>query len=100
MYAPVYDIEEVTRDPQVNARQMIVEVDHPRAGKHKIVNTPLKFSRTPCLVEKAAPELGADNEAVLSGRLGLSREEIDVLEKREDHLTATAARLEVAIHGG
>jgi CoA:oxalate CoA-transferase len=83
MYAPVYDIAEVTRDPQVNARQMIVEVDHPRAGKHKIVNTPLKFSRTPCTVQKAAPELGADAEAILSGRLGLSREEIEDLRKEK-----------------
>lgn len=81
MYAPVHNIEDVTKDPQVNARDMLVELDHPQAGKHKIVNTPLKLSRTPCVVDKAAPELGADTADILSQRLGMSFEEIDQLKK-------------------
>lgn len=81
MYAPVHNIEDVTRDPQVNAREMLIELDHPRAGKHKIVNTPLKLSRTPCVVDRAAPELGADTADILSQRLGMSFEEIDKLKK-------------------
>jgi len=76
MYAPVNNIEEVVKDPQVNARQMIVEVENPKVGKHKIVGTPLKFSRTPCKIDKGAPELGADTDDILSSRLGLGEEEI------------------------
>ncbi len=47
MYAPIHTIEEVVEDPQVKAREMIIEVSHPQAGKHKIAGTPVKFSRTP-----------------------------------------------------
>ena len=81
MYAPVHNIEDVTREPQVVAREMIVEVEHPVAGKHKIVSSPLKFSRTPVSVERAAPELGADTEKILSNHLNLSSNEIDALKK-------------------
>jgi len=83
MYAPVNTIEEVVVDPQVKAREMIVELDHPQAGKHRIVGTPLKFSRTPCKIDKGAPELGAHTYAILSERLGLSDNEIEELKKAE-----------------
>ena len=76
MYGPINNIEDVVNDPQVKEREMIVEVDHPQAGKHKIVGTPLKFSRTPCKIDKGAPELGADTDDILSSRLALSAEEI------------------------
>jgi CoA:oxalate CoA-transferase len=81
MYAPINTIEEITEDPQVKARGMIVELDHPQAGKHRIVGTPLKFSKTPLKIDKAAPELGADTREVLSRRLGLSDEEMEALKK-------------------
>jgi CoA:oxalate CoA-transferase len=81
MYAPINTIEEITEDPQVKAREMIVELDHPQAGKHRIVGTPLKFSKTPLRIDKAAPELGADTRDVLSKRLGLSDVEINELKK-------------------
>ena len=83
MYAPINTIEEVVIDPQVQARQMIVEVYHPQAGKHKIAGTPIKFSRTPCKIDKGAPELGADTDAVLSERLGMSENEIEELRKEK-----------------
>lgn len=76
MYGPVNNMEDVTKDPQVNAREMIVEVEHPQAGKHKIVGTPMKFSRTPCRIDKAGPELGADTDDVLKTRLGFGDENI------------------------
>jgi CoA:oxalate CoA-transferase len=83
MCGPVNNIEQVTKDPQVNARNMFYEVDHPKAGKHKLVGTPMKFSRTTCETKKAAPELGADNQEVLSSVLGLSEEEIETLRKEK-----------------
>jgi CoA:oxalate CoA-transferase len=76
MWGPVNNIEDVVNDPHINSREMIVEVDHPRAGKHRIAGTPMKFSRTPCQIDKGAPELGADNPEILSDWLGLSDAEI------------------------
>ncbi|MBA3029599.1 MAG: CoA transferase [Desulfobacteraceae bacterium] len=81
MYAPVNNIEEVTQHPQVLARNMISEVEHPVAGKHKIVNSPIKFSKTPARVEKAAPELGANTHEILSRKLGMSDTDIEKLKK-------------------
>ncbi|MDA8141652.1 MAG: CoA transferase [Desulfobacteraceae bacterium] len=72
---------DVTQDPQVNAREMLVEVDHPKAGPHKIVSTPAKFSRTPCRGDKAASELGANTEEILPNRVGLDQEEINRLKE-------------------
>lgn len=76
---PVNAIPQVAVDPQVAARNMIVEVSHPTAGKFKVVNVPFKFSRSECYVERASPELGQHTEEVLSGILGMSEEEISRL---------------------
>ena len=77
MYAPVNNIEDVVNDPQVKSREMVIELVHAKAGAHRVVNTPIKFSRTPSKIEKAAPELGADTYDILSRRLGLSDKEIN-----------------------
>jgi len=73
---PVNTIDKVAADPQIAARDMIVGVHHPTGGDFKIVNIPIKFSRTPCDVERASPDLGEDTEAVLKGLLSLSDREI------------------------
>lgn len=83
MYGPVNNMADIAKDPQVNGREMIVEVEHPRAGKHKIVGTPMKFSRTPCKIDKGAPELSVDTMDILTNRLGMSEEEIEALKKDE-----------------
>ena len=81
MYAPINTIEEVVEDPQVIAREMIVELNHPQAGKHRITGSPLKFSKTPLKIAKAAPELGADTLDILSTHLKLAPAEIEELKK-------------------
>jgi len=48
-------------------------------GSLKVVGTPMKFSRTPCRVEKASPELGEHTEEVLSGWADFSKEQIEEL---------------------
>ena len=83
MYAPINTIEDVVEDPQVKAREMIVELDHPQAGRHRIVGSPLKFSKTPLKIDKAAPELGNDTEDVLSQMLNLSPDEIMALKNKK-----------------
>jgi CoA:oxalate CoA-transferase len=74
---PVNSIEQVVNDPHIRERGMIVDVNHPGAGKLRVVGTPMKFSRTPCEIEKASPELGEHTEEVLTSWLGLSREEVE-----------------------
>ena len=79
---PVNTIDRVAGDPQVVARNMIIDVNHPTAGDFKLVNSPLNFSRTPCTVERAAPELGEHTGEVLMQRLGLTNVEIDNLKNQ------------------
>ncbi len=76
---PVNSIDQVARDPQISAREMIIDVRHPQAGTFKVVNTPFKFSRTPCRVEQASPDLGEHTRDVLSRLLEMSPQEISEL---------------------
>jgi len=78
---PVNTIEQAANDPQIIARDMFIKVRHPEAGKFRVVNTPFKFSRTPCKVEKASPDLGEHTKDVLSRLLGMNNQEIDRLKK-------------------
>jgi crotonobetainyl-CoA:carnitine CoA-transferase CaiB-like acyl-CoA transferase len=57
---------------------MVLEVDHPRAGRVKTLGTPIKFSETPGRVERAAPLLGQHSREVLT-QLGYSTAEIQAL---------------------
>jgi len=77
---PVNAIDQVASDPQIEAREMIIDVQHPDAGKFKVVNTPFKFSRTPHRAERASPDLGEHTEDVLNQLLGMTRKEISELE--------------------
>ena len=63
-------------DPQVQAREMFVEVDHPVFGRLKTTGTPLKLSETPGRVRTLAPLPGEHNEEVFVGLLGHSRDEL------------------------
>jgi len=83
MCGPVNNIEQVVSDPHTRAREMIVEINHSRAGKLKVVGTPMKFSRTQCKIEKACPDVGEHTEEILSRMLQMSAEEIAELKKRE-----------------
>ncbi|MEP7070061.1 MAG: CaiB/BaiF CoA-transferase family protein, partial [Usitatibacter sp.] len=77
---PVNRIGDMLADPQVAAREMVVEVDHPRAGRMKALGTPIKFSDTPGAVTRAAPLLGEHTREILES-LGYSRPEIGKLEQ-------------------
>jgi crotonobetainyl-CoA:carnitine CoA-transferase CaiB-like acyl-CoA transferase len=75
---PVNRIGEMLADPQVNAREMVVEVDHPRAGRTKALGLPIKFSETPGGIARAAPLLGQHTREILAG-LGYSTADIERL---------------------
>jgi crotonobetainyl-CoA:carnitine CoA-transferase CaiB-like acyl-CoA transferase len=74
--APVNTVAEMVADPQVQAREMFVERDHPIYGPVKMTGTPLKLSETPGQVRWLAPMPGEHNEAIFVGLLGYSRDDL------------------------
>ena len=75
---PVNDMPAVYADPQVQARGMLVELDHPTAGRIKHIGVPVKLSRTPGSVRRPAPTLGQHTDEILA-EAGLSPAEIGAL---------------------
>ncbi|MGA9412825.1 MAG: CoA transferase [Roseobacter sp.] len=75
---PVNDILQMHDDPQTLAREMIVELDHPKAGKVDTIGHPVKFSQTPAKVSRAAPLLGQHTREVLTD-MGYSDTKIEAL---------------------
>ena len=76
---PLHDVGQVFHDEQVAAREMIVELEHPVAGRQALPNSPLKFSQTPIELSAPAPLLGQHTEEILRGMLGLAADEIEAL---------------------
>ena len=62
---PINDYDQVFRDPQLLARDMVVEIDHPTLGSIRTLGSPVKLSATPVRVGRRAPMLGEHTEAVL-----------------------------------
>ncbi len=61
---PVMDHLETLSDPHIIAREMIAKVPHPKAGSGRTLGTPIKLSKTPGGVRRAAPTLGEHNDEV------------------------------------
>ncbi len=78
--SPVNTIEQVAVDSHAQAREMILNVEHSRLGALKVVGTPMKFSRTPCEIKEAPPDLGEHTRDILRDDLKLSPEEIQELQ--------------------
>ena len=75
---PINRIGDMLADPQVAAREMVVAVDHPKAGRTRALGLPIKFSETPGSVTRAAPLLGQHTDEILAA-LGYTAAEIDAL---------------------
>jgi len=78
---PIYSVPEALADPHAQARGMVQELDHPLAGRVKVLGNPVKMSATPPAMRGAAPVLGADTAAVLD-ELGYSAAEIAALKAK------------------
>jgi glutaryl-CoA transferase len=73
---PINDVAQVFEEPQVKARGVKIELDHPVAGKLPLVASPMRFSATPLEHKLAPPVLGQHTEEILRGVLGVSPGEI------------------------
>ncbi|PHV07594.1 CoA transferase [Janthinobacterium sp. BJB412] len=76
---PINDVGEVYQDPQVVARELVVELPHPTAGTVKLVRNPMRLSATPALADLAPPLLGQHTEEVLGELLGHSAADVAAL---------------------
>ena len=77
----VYEIDEMVRDPQLNHRQMIVDVEHPTHGRVRQIGIAIKLSDTPGSIRSAAPLPGEHTAAVLKD-LGLGAADIGRLREK------------------
>ena len=77
---PVLDLAQVFSDPQVLARQMLVELPHPEVGTFKTTGLPVKLSRTPGAIERPPPLHGEHSDEILA-ELGLDPDEIEELRR-------------------
>jgi crotonobetainyl-CoA:carnitine CoA-transferase CaiB-like acyl-CoA transferase len=75
---PINSIGEMAEDPQTLAREMVVELEHPRAGRTRALGLPIKFSATPGRVARPAPCYGEHTREVL-GEFGFATPEIEAL---------------------
>ena len=81
--APLYTVKDVVEDKHIAvARRMIREVEHPVAGKMKVVGSPINLSETPPEIESPAPLLGEHTELVLKDILNLTETQIVELKKK------------------
>jgi len=76
---PLNTIPTAAAMPQVQARNMIVDIDHPKLGALRVVNHPLKFSRTSAGVRGPSPSVGQDTRRVLREVGGLDEATIERL---------------------
>ncbi len=63
---PVLTYDQVFAHPQTRARDLVVEVEHPRAGTVRLLGIPVKLSATPGCIRRPAPLLGQHTAEVLA----------------------------------
>ena len=79
---PINDMAQVYSDPHVQARNMVMEIEHPEAGRIKNIGIPVKLSHTPGTIRLPPPLLGQHADEVLSS-FGYSQEEIGAFRANE-----------------
>lgn len=82
--APVNNLQEVFSEPQAQARDMQIKMEHPLSDEGvSLIGNPIKLSQTPVDYQMPPPLLGQHTEQILK-RLGYSGE--DIAKMRQDHV--------------
>lgn len=80
----IFSAKEMVEDPHYAAREMIVHVEHEKFGSFPMPGIVPKLSRTPGAIQKPGDtEMGAYNEAIYHGELGLTLETLDMLRREK-----------------
>jgi crotonobetainyl-CoA:carnitine CoA-transferase CaiB-like acyl-CoA transferase len=80
---PIYNYKQVFEDPHTQAREMVVEMEHPVEGTVRSLGIPVKLSETPAEIRYPAPLLGEHTEETLAQELGYSKAHIADLRERK-----------------
>jgi len=78
---PINDLEQVFKDPQVIARKMQIEMNHPKYGDMPLVANPIRMSETPVQYRSAPPALGEHTAEVLNRMLGIDAEQLNKMHR-------------------
>ena len=82
IFTIVNSVDDLPDDPQVQANDYIVTLDHPQCGPTKMVGVPVQLSETPGSVRTPAPELGQHTEEILLDVLGWDWDRISALREK------------------
>jgi CoA:oxalate CoA-transferase len=78
-FSPVVGVDEITDSEQIAAREMMLDIEHPKLGTLKLPGIPIKLSATPGSVRKPPPLVGEDNEYIYREFLGYPPERLQQL---------------------
>jgi formyl-CoA transferase len=79
---PINTLPEVFQHPQIEDRELILNIEHPSAGTIPLTGFPYKFSRTPVELKQAPPTLGAHNREILVDLLEYDQEQVDAFQEK------------------
>lgn len=79
---PINNIEQVFANPQIQHRQMQIEVEHPLSGSLSLCNSPINYSRSKIEISKAPPLLGSDTQRILGDLLEMDEAELVRLQEK------------------
>ena len=81
---PINNVKQIVEDDHIrNAREMFIDVDHPKIGPMVVNGNPIKLMDMMPRVNYPAPTLGQHNEEILKGFIGLSDEEFAELAEKK-----------------